>query len=170
LLPIAVIGAVVVVVAVGASLQSGGSAPGIAPAVGHGAPDFALRDTSGRAVSLGSLRGRVVLLDFWATWCIPCRSEMPAIDRLYRDRPRQLAVLAVDRQEPVGDVEAFARRYGLAVRPLLDPTLAAWKLYGVSNVQPVSFWVDPNGVIRARHFGPMDGQFMRRELDRLLSG
>src|SRR5579859_1465244 len=106
---------VIVLLAVGVSVRprsSKGSGP--APLVGHEAPNFSLLDTTGRTVSLSTFRGRSVLLNFWATWCIPCRTEMPLINRTYEAHQKDLRVLAIDLQEPLSDVNTFARTYHLA--------------------------------------------------------
>jgi peroxiredoxin len=137
-------------------------------AVGDAAPNFSLRELDGREARLSDERGRVVVLNFWATWCVPCRSEMPAIERVYRSHPGQFAVLAIDKDEPRGDVRDFARKLGLTFPLVLDPSLAAWTAYGI-RIQPVSVWIDRNGVIRAIHYGPMDARYIRGELARLLA-
>jgi cytochrome c biogenesis protein CcmG/thiol:disulfide interchange protein DsbE len=150
---------IVVLLAVGVSLRprsSGGTGP--APIVGREAPNFSLNDTTGRIVSLSTFRGRPVLLNFWATWCIPCRTEMPLINRAYEAHRKDLRVLAVDLQEPSSDVNHFARSYHLAFTPLLDSSGSVSDLYRLSpnGPKPVTFWVDRSGKIRFIHYGQMD--------------
>jgi cytochrome c biogenesis protein CcmG, thiol:disulfide interchange protein DsbE len=148
-----------VLLAVGVSLRprsSGGNGP--APLVGREAPNFSLHDTTGRTVSLSTFRGKPVLLNFWATWCIPCRTEMPLINRTYKAHQKDLRVLAVDLQEPSPDVNHFARTNHLAFTPLLDSSGSVSDLYGLSpnSPKPVTFWVDRSGKIRFIHYGQMD--------------
>src|SRR5687768_688580 len=84
---------------------TGGAAKGVAPQVDYEAPNFKLKDPAGREVELKQLRGKPVLLNFWATWCVPCRAEMPELETLYREhRSKGLVVLAVS-----VDDERFAK-------------------------------------------------------------
>ena len=85
------------------------------------APDFSLRDLAGKVIRLKDFRGQVVFLNFFATWCVPCREEMPAMDRLYRmDQARGLVVLAVDIRESANAVHAFTQELKLSFSILLD--------------------------------------------------
>ena len=164
-----VVAAVIAVAAVILLLRPSSSAQGPnggPPVVGHPAPDFALRDTSGKEVRLSDERGHVVLLNFWATWCVPCRTEMPAIERVYRSHRSQFTAFGIDKQEPLGDVHSYAERYGLTFPLLLDPSLSAWNAYQV-RIQPVSFWIDRNGVIRSIHYGPMSAATIERQIAKL---
>ncbi len=136
-----------------------------APKVGHPAPPFTLSDMDGKKVRLEQYRGRVVLINFFATWCVPCRSELPAINRVYRAHQSDLVVLAVDKQEPESDVRRFATEHSFAFSPLLDPELTVWQRYGVS-IQPMTFWIDRNGIIRSIRYA-MDESVIRREFRRL---
>ena len=162
------VGVVVVVVLLGVILHPAGTSEGkaAAPVRGHPAPAFTLQSLDGKSVSLADYRGRVVLLNFWATWCVPCRHEMPEIERMQRSSAGTLTVLAIDKQEPASDVRAFARDHGLTFTLLLDPTASVFQTYRVS-VQPESFWVDRHGTVAAVHYGAMSAGFMRSELRRL---
>ncbi len=122
------------------------------PEVGALAPDFALQNLQGETVRLSQLRGQVVLVNFWATWCGPCRLEMPAIQARYNHGG--FTVLAVDFAEPAPQVQAFADELGLSFPILLDPDGAVQELYRVRGY-PTSFFVDPQGVIRFFHIGEM---------------
>lgn len=123
-----------------------------APEVGAPAPDFALQTLQGDRVSLNALRGQVVLVNFWATWCGPCRLEMPAIQARYNDGG--FAVLAVDFNEPAPKVQTFVAELGLSFPILLDPGGAVQELYRV-RAYPTSFFVDAAGVIQIMHIGEM---------------
>ena len=131
----------------------------IAPVQGAIAPDFGLFNLQSEEVTLSELRGRPVLINFWATWCAPCRIEMPAIqDRFERYEDDGFLVLAVDFDEPAGTVEAFRDELGLTFELLLDPGAEIQQLYR-NRSYPSSFFVDPDGVIQIQHIGVMtEGQ------------
>lgn len=137
-----------------------------APVPGRPAPDLSLKTPDGRTVSLNEDRGRIVLVNFWATWCVPCGTEMPSIERVFRAHRSGLTVLAVDKQEPASDVRSFARSHGLTFTTLLDPAGSMFQRYRVV-VQPESFWIDRSGVIRAVHYGPMSVSYMNKEFRHL---
>ena len=132
---------------------AGTSAP--APVVGAPAPDFTLQDTGGAAVSLSGQKGKVVLVNFWATWCGPCRLEMPAMQQRYSTYKDQgFVVLAVDYDEPLADVSAFAQELNLTFPILLDPGANVNNLYRIVGY-PTSFFVDREGKITRLHLGAM---------------
>ena len=119
-------------------------------------PDFTLEDLSGKRISLKSLRGKVVFLNFWATWCVPCREEMPTLERLWQERRASLEVLGVNLDTlGAAKVRAFVRELRLTFPILLDPELAVGRKYRVRAL-PVSFIVDRGGVIRHREIGYRD--------------
>jgi peroxiredoxin len=121
------------------------------------APDFTLPDLGGKRVRLGDQRGKkAVLINFWATWCLPCRDEMPTLERLSRQRRDTLEVLAIS-LDTVGAarVRMFARELGLTFPILLDPELAVARRYRIRAL-PASFIVDRTGVIRHRELGYRD--------------
>jgi peroxiredoxin len=132
------------------------AAPALAPWGGGAAPGLALRDTEGRAHDLAAYRGKVVLINFWATWCEPCRQEMPSIQRL-RDRlaGRPFAVLAVNVDEPDARVRRFLKQTGLDLPILMDPDKIVTREWGV-RVLPVTFIVGPDGRVRYRLVGDLD--------------
>lgn len=128
----------------------------IKPWVGGSTPPFDLAGLDGRQVDLAALRGRVVLINYWATWCEPCREEMPAIDRLRaKMKGRPFEVLAVNYGESEERVAAFVAKLNLTMPILLDPyksSVEAWKVRGL----PMTFLVDAGGRVRYWSFGERD--------------
>jgi thiol-disulfide isomerase/thioredoxin len=124
------------------------------------APDFVAQSPDGQSVSLQSLRGKLVAVNFWATWCVPCRTEMPALQSAAA-RHSVLAVLAVDAGESADDVLAYTRGLGLSFHVVLDPASAIRDRYGV-RVFPTTVWVDPAGIARVKHIGALTDQLIER--------
>jgi len=148
---------VVLVVALGAALIFLGD--DVAAPLGRGdlAPDFTLPVLGeAEARRLDDLRGRVVLVNFWATWCKPCEEEMPAMERLYQElAPQGFELLAVSVDSETRDVEAFQARMGLSFPILLDPQQHSSRLYQTTGF-PESILVDPDGRIIERYVGPRE--------------
>ena len=149
---------------------SPGSTPtvGVAPRVGWLAPGFELADLDGQSVSLESLRGQYVMLNFWATWCGPCRAEMPFIQEIYKspDWPAQgLSIVAVNVGESASQAEAFMDEFGFEFRVLLDSasrTAAAYNIRGI----PSTFFIDRDGIIRDIRVGTFRS---RAEIEAILT-
>ena len=115
---------------------------------GKPAPDWALQDLSGNTVRLSDLRGQVVLVNLWATWCPPCRAEMPDLAALYlAHKDEGFVVLGVDDQERPQTVSEFLARSPVPYPVLLDPDSRVARAYGVSYL-PASFVIDRRGVLR----------------------
>ena len=134
------------------------TAPRTPPPLGRGAqaPGFELPLLDGERLSLAGLEGRVVLLNFWATWCKPCEDEMPAMARLYealREGGFELVAISVD--EADADVQGFARRYALPFPVALDPDRQVSERYQTYRY-PESFLVGRDGVIVERYIGPKE--------------
>jgi len=148
---VAVVLLLAVSMALGAGCQRGGAL------VGQPAPDFSLSDLSGRTIRLANLRGRVVFLNLWATWCEPCRAEMPAMQALYaRLRGPDFEMLAVSAdQEGRAVVQSFVADLGLAFPVLPDPDLQVAHRYRVTGY-PETFVIDRNGRIVAHEIGPRE--------------
>lgn len=143
--------------------------------VGRGtpAPAFALEPAAGGApIELAKLRGKVVLLNFWATWCEPCEAEMPAMQRLYRElRVEGFELLAISVDDTVEPVVAFQRRLGLDFPILHDPGKQVAEAYQTFRY-PESLLVDRRGVIVERYIGgkEWDGRAYVERIRRLLRG
>jgi DsbE subfamily thiol:disulfide oxidoreductase len=120
------------------------------------APDFTLPNAGGRKVSLKDYRGKVVFLNFWATWCESCREEMPSMERLYREfKDKGLEIVAVNVKEKPRDALAFAKELKLTYPVLLDPEGEVGLLYGAFGL-PATYLIDRKGVVLARMWGPAD--------------
>ena len=119
--------------------------------------DFTVPTPDGASLTLAGYRGRVVLLNFWATWCVPCREEMPAMERLsQRFRDRGLVVLAISVDAPGSPaVVPFAKELGLTYPIGLDPKMALARQYGVRGL-PASFLLDRTGAVVGRALGSRD--------------
>ncbi len=125
--------------------------------VGKPAPEFRLRNLKGGEMTLSSLRGRVVLINFWATWCGPCRAEMPSMEALYGTYKRadfEILAISIDTGEEE-KVKSFVDEFGFRFPVLLDNRLAINQLYQV-RVVPTSFLIDRKGIIRDRILGARD--------------
>jgi peroxiredoxin len=139
--------------------------------VGVVAPDFLLSTLRGNSVKLSDYRGKVVFLNIWATWCPPCREEMPSMEALYRrlkGREFEMLAVSIDRKgEEV--VRPFVIKYGLTFPVLLDPENKTYMLYGLTGV-PETFIIDRNGVVIYKVIGAQD--WMKKEwvdyFDRIL--
>jgi peroxiredoxin len=125
--------------------------------LGELAPNFQLRDLNGRMVALSDLRGKVVLLNFWATWCGPCRVEMPAMEQLYQTFPRKdFEILAVSTDaQGVAITRPFQQENHLTFPILHDSDFRVGLTYGARSL-PMTFMVDRQGVIRHQVFGARD--------------
>ncbi len=126
-----------------------------APAVGHPAPDFSLPTLSGETFTLSELRGTPVVLNFWATWCPPCRAELPELQAASERLAGQVAIVGVNQAEAPADVAAFAGRLGLSFPMPLDVNAQASRLYAVRSL-PTTFFIDRQGVIRRIQIGPVN--------------
>ena len=142
-----------------------------APQEGFQAPDFTLSTLDSQIITLSDLRGKAILLNFWATWCPPCRSEMPAMQTVYKDygSSGKFVILAVNStlQDRMEDVGSFVVEQGLTFPVLLDTDGEVSNLYQVRSM-PTSFFIDPDGIIREVVIGgPMSEALLRTRIDRL---
>ncbi len=133
------------------------------PSIGLPAPDFTLTSLEGKKVRLSDLQGKIVLINFWATWCAPCRLEMPLIEERAERYSSQLAVLGVNFDEPQDQVQSFVDELGLRFDVLLDPGAQVQDLYQVRGY-PTSLFVDEAGIVRFIHIGFLSEEQMDRYL------
>jgi cytochrome c biogenesis protein CcmG/thiol:disulfide interchange protein DsbE len=142
-----------------------------APQTGFPAPDFTLNTPSGETITLSNLQGQTVLVNFWATWCPPCRAEMPAIQKVYEEyRDQGFTVLAVNsafQDDPLAIVP-FAVEYGLTFPILLDETADVSRAYQVRSL-PSSYFINRYGVITQVVIGgPMSETLLRTRIEEAL--
>ncbi len=135
------------------------------PQVGDLAPDFVLEEAgTGRSVRLSDYRGKSVVLNFWATWCGPCRAEMPVFQQAYeQDGGRSLVILAVDYRESDEVVLAFQRDFGLTFPLVMDREGDVRAQYGAQGL-PATFFIDRDGIVRTQNLGPVIGDLLREGL------
>lgn len=134
-----------------------GSTEEVAPRLGYRPPNFTLQDLQGRTVELGSFRGKVIFINFWATWCVPCRAEMPAMERLYQDfKDKDFVMLAISEDlEGRSVVVPFVEEFKFTFPILLDPDLIINDRYGVKGI-PTTFLIDKTGTITHKMLGARD--------------
>jgi len=126
--------------------------------VGQPAPDYAARDLEGAEVALADLHGRVVLLNVWATWCPPCRKEIPELQALHEEHARgglEVLGVSVDAAGADPQVRAFMEEFGMTytvLRDAGDRAASTFRLHGV----PATFLIDREGIIRWRRLGPFE--------------
>lgn len=164
-------GAWTAVSAVPASSMTGGRVP--SPREGFLAPDFTVERSDGGSWGLSEVRGDGVILNFWASWCPPCRAEMPALERVHNGLAEdgiQVVALNVTRQDSESAAMAFAAELGLSLPIGLDRTGEIERLYQVRAL-PTTFFIDAEGVIRTVVIGgPMREAVLRAEAEALLEG
>jgi len=128
-----------------------GSGPGL---VGSPAPDFTVQDAD-RKVSLHDLRGKVVVLNFWATWCPPCVEEMPSLVKMQSDLRDRVVVLAVSVDEDERSYHTFLKKNNVDLLTVRDPQQKSNELYGTIKF-PETYIIDRNGVVQRKFIGPVD--------------
>lgn len=149
-----------------------GPLPPVDPTIGNMAPDFTLTTLDGQTVSLAELRGRPVMLNYWVTWCIPCRDEMPVIQALQEEYKEEgLVVLSVNgtRQDALTDVENLVSEFALTFPVLLDESEHVYNGYRILFM-PTSFFIDGRGVIQDIVLGSTDENGFRSRLERIVAG
>jgi len=122
--------------------------------IGKRAPDFSLVDRKGKTWTVSELKGQVIFINFWATWCPPCREEMPSMQRLYTMMPKDtFKMLAVLNRDDPSQAEIFAAKLGITIPILDDQKDQVGPKYGLTGV-PETFIVDKQGILREKFIGP----------------
>ena len=138
--------------------------------VGSRAPEIGLADRAGRRARIGSYRGQVVIVDFWASWCGPCREEMPVLERLYRRyRGQGLRVVGINLDRNWSNAEEMLQRIPTSFRMVHDPESSVARRYGLSRM-PSSYVIDHRGIVRhiSAGFRASDAQAIERAVQRAL--
>jgi peroxiredoxin len=143
-----------------------GSSPDRLPTMNAPAPNFELKNISDEVVSFDEYRGKPVLLNFWATWCAPCRIEMPVFQDSFDEYGGDLSVIAINNAESKEDVQDFVDEFGLTFDFLLDPDAEIQEIYQI-NGYPTTFIIDSDGVIRVRHIGLISDDQLERYLTKI---
>lgn len=126
---------------------------GAGPQVGKPAPDFQFQSPEGQATSLGNLRGKPVILNFWATWCYPCVYEMPYLQQVHEEWAAEgLVLLAINIGGTSSQVKHFLQSHNLSLPVLLDTKQDVARRYGIQYI-PTTFFIDKDGVIKAVRVG-----------------
>jgi peroxiredoxin len=141
--------------------------------VGRAAPDFRLRSFAGGVLALSDFRGQVVVLNFWASWCVPCREEMPILERVWQEfRHRGIATLGVDAADDFDDAAAFLKRLQITYANVYDPEQSRLQAYRVTGL-PTTVFLDAQLRIRAQLAGGYVGesgyQRLRAQIQSLIS-
>ena len=135
-----------------------------APVIGRLAPGFTLVDLGGNQVTLSDFRGQTVCINFWATWCPPCRAEMPEIEAVHQEyKDKGVVVIGVDIMEAESDVRQFVERGGYSWTFVLDTIGAVANDYKITKL-PTSFFIDREGIVRAMKIGAMTQRAMEVKL------
>ena len=130
--------------------------------------DFTALDLEGNPIKLSDHLGKIVVLNFWAVWCQPCRIEMPALEAVYQEYlDRAVIILAVNVSESASDIISFRKEYGLTFPMVRDSELQAAQKYGIRSL-PTTFFIDREGQVRASRVGTVNRAFVRQQIDLLL--
>lgn len=150
------------VVALDTARNHSGKPP--SPEIGRAAPDFRLQTLDGRTVRLSDLQGKMVLVNFWATWCLPCRQEMPEIVKAYaqyaQNSGNTFEVIAVDEQEDAETVQKWVHDFGMTFPVTFDATGQVGQTYRAGSQFPTSVWIDANGIVTDIKYGPMNKDYL----------
>lgn len=136
--------------------------------IGVKAPDFELKTLDGKQAKLSDYRGKKILLNFWATWCPPCKEEMPAMEKFHQKAGSDVVILAVN-IDPENDVKAFAKEMGVTFPILLDSQQAKNPVnekYQVLSI-PTTYFIDKDGIIRDKFVGGMTLSHMETTMNKI---
>lgn len=131
-------------------------------AIGDRAPDFKVQTMDGKEVNLSDYKGKKVFLNFWATWCPPCKAEMPHMQAFYEEQPEDVEILAVNLEESTEKAADFAKQYELTFPILMDADGTVAETYEVYTI-PTTYVLNEDGTVHQKIVGPMD-ELMMQEL------
>jgi len=140
---------------------------------GASAPDFTLRNLKGKQVSLSDFKGKVVLVNFWATWCAPCKTEMPHIQKMYtdfKDKGFEVLAISVDEARDISKIKPFIKRNRYTFQVLLDKQTKVVKVYNPDQTYPLNVLVDRNGEIAwsKGSYSPGEEKILRAKVEELI--
>lgn len=136
--------------------------------VGHPAPEFAVTDLDGNPIRLSEMRGRPVIVNFWASWCVPCLEEFPRLRAAVAEHAdADLAVIGIVFQDQWSSAQAYVEHMGATWPAAMDPGGRVARAYGVFG-PPQTVFIGRDGVVRAQQFGPFDSQSLERHLAQIL--
>lgn len=131
--------------------------------VGLKAPDFELENLTGEKIKLSDFQGKKVMLNFWATWCPPCKAEIPDMQKFHLEEGDDIVILAIN-IDTENDVAGFAKQMNVTFPILLDKQNNVNKVYQIISI-PTSYFIDEKGLIQNKHIGAMDIKAMRKFMD-----
>jgi peroxiredoxin len=131
--------------------------------IGEKAPDFELKTLTGESTKLSAYKGKKVMLNFWATWCPPCKAEMPEMEQFYKQGNKDVVILAVN-IDSQNDVKGFADKNGITFPILLDADNKVNGTYQILSI-PTTYFIDRNGVIQNKYTGAMKLDMMKQFTD-----
>ncbi|HYG60395.1 MAG TPA: thiol-disulfide oxidoreductase ResA [Symbiobacteriaceae bacterium] len=135
--------------------------------IGKPAPDFELKTIDGTSYKLSDLKGKTVMLNFFATWCPSCRAEMPAMEEVYKEyKDKDFIILAVDLNESDLAIRSFTEKFGLTFPIIVDKDDRVSRTYEIVNL-PTSYFIDKTGVVRERVLGEMRKEQMRAIIEKI---
>jgi thiol-disulfide isomerase/thioredoxin len=136
------------------------------PEVGETAPNFQYTFEDGATTKLSDLQGKKVIVNFWATWCVPCEKEMPALQQAGREHGDSVVVIGVNRDEEAQAIRAFAEEVGVKFPLIANPERDISQRYRANNL-PTTYFINTDGTIGAQRVGEMDYEFIKQQLDQL---
>jgi peroxiredoxin len=169
ILGVALLGAFVLTTVLGCE-QPKTEGPKTSTAIGDFAPAISVEKLDGTRASLEDYKGKAIMLNVWATWCGPCRNELPAIQAAYEQyRDKGVEFLGVNMQEDKNTVSRFVEQYKLTYPILLDQSGSVAKAYRVSGV-PTTYFIDKEGIIRAKWVGEMNADVITKGITLAMTG